>query len=202
MSYDIAVNHGSGLFHAGCWGWAQEEFEIMNMNAPKSDGRDVGCPYCGREVTEQDHAEQYGAFWYHANCLKDGVDVSARAVDHPAHYTAHPSGVEAITITEGFNFNIGNVIKYCWRSGLKGNEVEDLKKAAWYLNREIQRVENAPKPATDWKILAEAAEAAERHKTKYCVVCGIASTAPGESQCIGCRIDTMESLERERDTKA
>lgn len=64
------------------------------------------------------------------------------AVDHPSHYTSHPSGVEAITITEGFNFNIGNAIKYCWRAGLKGTDpIEDLKKAAWYVNREISRLE-------------------------------------------------------------
>lgn len=63
-------------------------------------------------------------------------------VDHPSHYTSHPSGVEAITITEGFNFNIGNAIKYCWRAGLKSPDpIEDLKKAAWYVNREISRRE-------------------------------------------------------------
>jgi len=62
-------------------------------------------------------------------------------VNHPRHYTAHPSGIEAIQVTEHFNFNIGNVIKYCWRSGIKdGNsEIQDLKKALWYLNREIYR---------------------------------------------------------------
>ena len=64
-------------------------------------------------------------------------------VNHPAHYTAHPSGVECITITEHFNFNIGNAIKYLWRAGLKGNAVEDLKKAAWYATREAQRIEAA-----------------------------------------------------------
>ena len=60
-------------------------------------------------------------------------------VNRPSHYTAHPSGVECITITEHFNFNIGNAIKYLWRAGLKGDALEDLKKAAWYVNREIER---------------------------------------------------------------
>jgi len=59
---------------------------------------------------------------------------------NPNHYKAHPSGVEAITITEGFNFNVGNAIKYLWRAGLKGDAVEDLRKAAWYVDREITRI--------------------------------------------------------------
>ena len=63
-------------------------------------------------------------------------------VNHPPHYKQHPSGVECIEITEHFNFNIGNAIKYCWRSGLKNNAVEDLKKAQWYITREIARLEN------------------------------------------------------------
>lgn len=61
-------------------------------------------------------------------------------VNHPPHYTAHPSGVECITIVEHFNFNRGNAIKYIWRASEKGNELEDLKKAAWYLQREIERL--------------------------------------------------------------
>lgn len=64
-------------------------------------------------------------------------------VNHPAHYTAHPSGVECITITEHMNFNIGNAMKYLWRAGSKGEALEDLKKAAWYVNREIGRVGKA-----------------------------------------------------------
>ena len=64
------------------------------------------------------------------------------AVNHPPHYTAHPSGVECIVIAEAFNFNVGNAIKYLWRAGLKGDQVEDLKKARWYVDREIKRVEH------------------------------------------------------------
>jgi len=63
-------------------------------------------------------------------------------VNHPPHYTAHPSGVEAITITEHYNFNVGNAIKYLWRAGLKTEDAtQDLRKAAWYINREIHRLE-------------------------------------------------------------
>jgi len=61
-------------------------------------------------------------------------------VNNPAHYTQHPSGIEAIEITEHFNFNCGNVIKYIWGAGLKGNAIEDLQKAAWYIEREINKL--------------------------------------------------------------
>jgi hypothetical protein len=62
-------------------------------------------------------------------------------VNHPPHYTAHPSGVECIQITEHMNFCRGNAVKYIWRAGDKGDEVEDLKKARWYIDREIARLE-------------------------------------------------------------
>ena len=62
-------------------------------------------------------------------------------VNHPAHYTSHPSGVECIQITRWMNFNLGNAIKYIWRAGNKGNALEDLKKARWYLDDEIKRRE-------------------------------------------------------------
>ena len=66
-------------------------------------------------------------------------------VNHPSHYTSHPSGVEAIQITEHMNFCVGNAIKYLWRQGLKGeSQLEDLKKARWYIDREIQRLESKP----------------------------------------------------------
>lgn len=62
-------------------------------------------------------------------------------VNHPPHYTQHPSGVECIQVTEHFNFNLGNCIKYIWRNGLKSdNYLQDLEKARWYLDREIQRL--------------------------------------------------------------
>lgn len=60
-------------------------------------------------------------------------------VNHPTHYCSHPSGVEAIIVTEHMNFCIGNAIKYLWRADEKWNDIEDLEKAQWYLTREINR---------------------------------------------------------------
>ena len=66
---------------------------------------------------------------------------AADAVNHPLHYTSHPSGVECIEITEHFNFNVGNAIKYLWRAGHKGDTITQLMKARWYVEREIARLE-------------------------------------------------------------
>jgi len=66
-------------------------------------------------------------------------------VNQPAHYNSHPSGIECIQITEHMNFNLGNAIKYIWRHGLKGRAIQDLKKAAWYIQREIARLERGGK---------------------------------------------------------
>lgn len=60
-------------------------------------------------------------------------------VNHPQHYTSHPSGVECIQITEHCSFCVGNAIKYLWRADLKLDAIEDLEKAAFYINREIEK---------------------------------------------------------------
>ena len=60
-------------------------------------------------------------------------------VNLPSHYRSHPSGVECITITEHMGFNLGNAFKYIWRADLKGDAIEDLNKARWYLDREISK---------------------------------------------------------------
>lgn len=70
-------------------------------------------------------------------------------VNRPDHYNWHPNGVECIDVTEGFSFCVGNAIKYCWRAGRKGEHIEDLEKAIWYLYREIDRVRRAQAAADE-----------------------------------------------------
>jgi len=65
-------------------------------------------------------------------------------VINPAHYNAHPSGVECIDIVKHMNFCCGNAVKYIWRAGDKGNYVQDLRKAINYLEYEIERYQNGP----------------------------------------------------------
>lgn len=60
-------------------------------------------------------------------------------VNHPPHYGWHPTGVESIDISEEFTHNLGAAIDYIWRCDHKGHATEDLEKAIWYLNREIER---------------------------------------------------------------
>ena len=60
-------------------------------------------------------------------------------VNNPRHYTGHPSGIECIDVTEHLNFCVGNAIKYLWRADLKNDAIEDLRKARWYIDREIER---------------------------------------------------------------
>ena len=64
----------------------------------------------------------------------------ADIVDRPIHYTSHPSGIECITITEHMSFLRGNAVKYLWRADHK-NGLEDLRKARWYIDREIANLE-------------------------------------------------------------
>ena len=68
------------------------------------------------------------------------VSVMNDAVNSPDHYTSHGSGIECIQVTEHMNFCLGNAVKYIWRAGLKGDSIEDLSKAVWYLEREIQKI--------------------------------------------------------------
>lgn len=75
------------------------------------------------------------------------------SVNHPSHYESVVKGVECIDVTEQFNFNRGNAIKYIWRAGHKdkSKEIEDLRKAAWYINREIERlIREREESEVDW----------------------------------------------------
>jgi hypothetical protein len=70
------------------------------------------------------------------------IDTSiAEDAINPSHYRKHPSGIECIEVTRHMNFNVGNAIKYLWRYMDKGDPVENLKKAQWYIDDEIRRLE-------------------------------------------------------------
>lgn len=76
------------------------------------------------------------------DCFKPKEEIANDEIDmvnHPQHYSAH--GIEPIDYIEShdLNFNLGNVIKYISRAPFKGTELQDLKKAKWYLEREIKK---------------------------------------------------------------
>lgn len=62
---------------------------------------------------------------------------------NPQHYKTHPSGIECIECAEKMTFCLGNALKYLYRCGQKGQALEDLKKARWYLERESARIKTS-----------------------------------------------------------
>lgn len=60
-------------------------------------------------------------------------------INHPVHYQS--DGIEVIDIIDNFNlnFNLGNSIKYILRAEKKGNKKQDLEKAIWYINHELEK---------------------------------------------------------------
>lgn len=64
-------------------------------------------------------------------------------VNHPNHYGGEGSPYEAIKVIEAWdlNFRLGNAVKYIARAGKKGAAKQDLKKAVWYLQREIDKLQ-------------------------------------------------------------
>lgn len=117
--------------------------------------RDLGSIAVGEFVTIRDinHPKRtmtfdgYGS-WYFVGDFKK-VEPSpdpakpSDPVEHPSHYT---HGIEPIEVIEswGLNYRLGNALKYICRADHKGQPVQDLEKAAWYLNREIQKRKAAP----------------------------------------------------------
>lgn len=69
-------------------------------------------------------------------------------VKRPKHYNSHPAGIECIEVIEHMTLNCGNAVKYLWRAGLKDGSLEahvqDLKKAMFYVAREIERLGGDP----------------------------------------------------------
>lgn len=108
---------------------------LTNCDHPNHGGQDHNCaPFLSEQRASVDRAP--------VNDSKPPEPVGVAPndpVDHPRHYVSHPSGVECITVTEHMGFNVGNAIKYLWRADEKGSPIEDLRKAAWYVNREIER---------------------------------------------------------------
>jgi hypothetical protein len=81
----------------------------------------------------------FGGWMHYDDDIVHEIKAKHDPVNHPKHYTTHPSGVECIQITEHMGFNLGNAMKYIWRADEKNNAVEDLRKAVWYVQREIAK---------------------------------------------------------------
>lgn len=118
-----------------------EDFPFPGTVSVQIDGHEFPCNLLASTLTDatspapEPHAVALDYSYPEAPYPETPIDT----VNHPPHYTSHPSGVECIQITEHMGFNLGNALKYIWRADLKGNALEDLEKARWYLDREIAK---------------------------------------------------------------
>jgi hypothetical protein len=119
--------------HCQCKAW---------MHAVENVGTDKRRAPCSKHPTEKDFSNNcYQCLMRWAEDEKARPVVNAHdPVAAPRHYLQHPAGIECIDVVEHMPFNLGNAIKYIWRSGKKGDIGEDLRKAIWYLERELKRV--------------------------------------------------------------
>lgn len=135
-------------------------------------------------------------------------------VNHPEHYRGNK--YEAIDIIEDYNlgFNLGNAVKYILRCEKKGNKIEDIQKAIWYLDREIY-MENNPRKAATTNItlpeersqaLRNVINAINKNKCYVCSVCG-KGIKEGQRICdecyknIPCGISISEYIEKAQKAK-
>lgn len=110
--------------------WSDPDKEIIHFGSP------MGKKSHHKDVKEPEYVN-----------LREDKE-SPDMVEHPPHYTSDPSGVECIEIVRHRNFNIGSAFKYLWRNGLKQDadrpavekQIEDLQKAVFYIQDEIQRL--------------------------------------------------------------
>ena len=107
--------------------------------------------YCSTDSRNDNKSISYKLVdQYKPKDMEQKTEIKVDNVNHPAHYNSHPSGIECIEIARHHNFNIGNAIKYLWRAGLKSEkgmedadkQVEDLRKAIFYINDEIERIKS------------------------------------------------------------
>lgn len=112
-------------------------------NEVKMVGDEYGKRSCKLCLGEVCHKSTYEKEWY--ECMKCGTnfrieDVPAPfdPIESPAHYVG--KGMHAIDVIDAFdlNFNLGNAVKYILRAGKKDDKIQDLKKAIWYISREIE----------------------------------------------------------------
>ena len=87
----------------------------------------------------KNYVKEYGQLVWKRNInnTMDTVKSVADAIHHPKHYTSDDCGVEAIEITSLLPACISNAVKYVWRCGKKDEDLQELKKALWYINYSI-----------------------------------------------------------------
>ena len=131
----------------------KQQDELEDYEAPVGSVGEILEVDCGDEdglaylVKSSSFRGGYGVnidtWWLEGDNLELLSNEDQDVVNHPKHYTSDPSGIECIQVTRHRNFNIGNAMKYLWRNGLKDSDaqIQDLRKAIWYIEDEIKRLE-------------------------------------------------------------
>ena len=136
---DETVKEGIEIVQGHCaWYECSDVKEIHSKNVKNKD------------ISVFNGYASYGGVLDKSKDMEQKTEIKVDNVNHPAHYNSHPSGIECIEIARHHNFNIGNAIKYLWRAGLKSEkgmedadkQVEDLRKAIFYINDEIERIKS------------------------------------------------------------
>lgn len=103
-----------------------------NVNSVYQQYEDIVC-----------YVKEYGQLVWKRNVndvVNDAMDTAINTMDaihHPKHYTSDDCGVEAIEVTSLLPACISNAVKYVWRCGKKDEDLQELKKALWYINYSI-----------------------------------------------------------------
>lgn len=105
---------------------------------------------------------------------------STDMVNHPPHYTGHPSGVECIEVAEHLPFCLGNAFKYLFRRDAKGNPLENIEKAIWYVNRHNETYPEKPELPEEAREALGMVVVHERHPFSTAML-----LIAGPSQCGG-----------------
>ena len=118
--------------YAGKEGFVTDRVTVSGQQFMRLDGSDIDWAFDSIRSAELVEA---------ANVAQGEADEASDAIN-PAHYQGFSNGAQVVDITEHLSFCAGNAIKYLARAGKKdpAKHVEDLEKAAWFVQREIQRV--------------------------------------------------------------
>lgn len=147
----VHIYKGLGSFYIGAKVFATNG-DIIQINGNIVENVSTGYTFEGlseeaTEMLKKDLIEQYID---DVELIDSFDEEETNNVDHPDYYNMHPAGIECIDVIRHYPFNVGCAIKYLWRAGLKKDaslsdkekEIEDLKKAIWYIEDRINQLSN------------------------------------------------------------
>ena len=102
----------------------------------------MNCQFCYEDISKSRRFSVDGNIVCE-RCFAEATALKEDVVNHPKHYTSHPSGVECKDISKHFDSPRGQAIQYIWRCEDKGHPITDLKKAIFWLNEKIKMYEDA-----------------------------------------------------------